>query len=78
MDEQEEKKEPVPEPEVVSITSSSIAQITYDFEDKSTTVDFKDGKSVVYKTLPKEIFDALATAPSAGKFYNNNIRKQYA
>lgn len=72
--EDENKKEP----EVVSLSSKSLSQATYDPSDGSTTIDFTDGKSVTYKTLPKEMFDALVTAPSAGNFYNTSIRKQYA
>lgn len=63
-----------PEPEVVALSSSCIAQITYDFDSKETTIDFKDGRTVTYKTLPKEEFDILASSPNAGSYYNSFIK----
>lgn len=66
------------EPEVIWLSSECIDQITWNFDDKSTIIDFRDGRTVTYKTLPREIFDTLASEPSAGEYYNNAIKGQYA
>lgn len=71
-DEEEQK-----DPEVIWLSSECIDQITWNFDDKSTIIDFRDGRTVTYKSLPREMFDTLASASSAGEYYNSQIKGQY-
>lgn len=71
-DEPDERK-----PEVIWLESQCIEQITWNFDDESSIIDFRDGRTVTYKKLPREVFDTLASAPSAGEYYNSQIKGQY-
>jgi hypothetical protein len=78
VDKIDDTEEQSQEPEVVALVSNCLYQITFDPSDGSTLIEFKDGKQETYKTIPKEIFDTLASAPSAGAYYNRSIRGQYS
>lgn len=65
-------------PETVALTSKCLSSATWNPEKQTVTIDFKDGKSEVYKTMPKEVFDRLVGAPSVGNFYNKSVRGKFA
>lgn len=57
------------------IQSSMLSSSDYNTEDKELTVTFTGGKSYTFTDVPKDIYDALVSAPSAGKFFNS-IKKE--
>lgn len=60
------------------LNSSVIKLAQYDDETKTLTVKMKDRQfrdlGFKYYEVPKEIFDGLVTAESAGKFFNEKIQ----
>jgi lysyl-tRNA synthetase class 2 len=57
--------------------SSVIKSADYDPETRALEVVFRTGRQYVYFAVPEYIFDALVTAPSAGEYFNTNIRDHY-
>lgn len=53
------------------IQSSMLSSAEYDTEDKELTVTFTGGKKYQYVDVDKSIYDDLASAPSAGKYFNS-------
>lgn len=53
------------------IQSSMLTSASYDDETNELTVTFTGGKSYTYVDVPKDIYIALSTAPSAGKLFNS-------
>lgn len=61
---------------VTTDSSSCIKEITYDTETTVLKVTFYNG-AYYYKAVPENIFNAFITAPSFGKFFNENIKNRY-
>lgn len=57
--------------------SSNIDQITYDDDQQTLQVRFKQGKSYAYTGVPSLVADGFQTAESAGKYLNSSIKGQY-
>ena len=64
-------------PESVTFSSTAIASAEYDSSDESLTVNFTDGTSFDYSGVPAETWAAFKSAPSAGRFFNANIRNSF-
>ena len=56
----------------LGINSSVISSANY--ENGRLTIDFSNGKSIVYKGVPEAKAKGLKRANSAGGYYNRNIR----
>ncbi len=59
------------------LSSSLIARIVHDEEERTLRVCFRHGPVYVYHDVPAHEFEALKTAPSAGRYYNNCIKGRY-
>lgn len=58
--------------------SSMIKNAGYDPETQRLEVEFQaTGHVYCYRAVPKEVYDALMAAPSAGKYFNSNIAKKF-
>lgn len=57
--------------------SSSISSAEYDTVDNVLSVTFNSGKTYRYADVPKEIYQELIEARSAGKFFQSYIKAQY-
>jgi len=57
--------------------SSQIAEIRYNTESKTLEVDFKTGKTYEYYEVPKDVFEDVRLAESAGKFFNSYIKSNF-
>lgn len=57
--------------------SSQVTRVKYNEETKTLTVTFKTGKSYDYYEVPKDIFDGLLAAESAGKYLNEFVKPVY-
>ncbi len=63
----------------VSITRSGMVKtISYDAAEKILTLEFNSGGSYAYSEVPKEIFDGILNAESAGKYYHAHIKGKYS
>lgn len=60
-------------------SSSAIQSASYDVATRKLTIVFRDsGTSFTYADVDQEVYEALLTADSAGRFFNAEIRNQYA
>lgn len=41
------------------------------------TVEFTSGREYTHEWVPKDVYEGLIAAPSAGSFYNTAIKGQY-
>ena len=61
----------------VSLSSSLIARIAYDDARRTLKVRFRDDRAYLYFDVPPSIFQAMKSAPSAGRFYNEEVKARY-
>ena len=59
------------------LTSSLIARVIYDDDQRSLRVCFRHGPAYVYHEVPASAFEALKCAESPGRFYNSHIKGRY-
>jgi hypothetical protein len=59
------------------LSSSVIARIAYDEEEKALSIWFRETGRYIYSDVPTGIYDALRKAPSAGRFYNECIKRRF-
>lgn len=57
--------------------STSLSYAEYNEAEKILTVCFTSGKEYLYEDVPKEIYDDLIAAPSAGRFFQSRIKSVY-
>ena len=57
--------------------SSMITRVEYEFAAKRMVVFFNTGRVYAYEAVPEQVFDALCQAPSAGQFFNRNVRNAF-
>ena len=72
----QQKQGPTPET-IVFGRSSFLAVGTYDAQNYSLTLDFKNGTQVVHRFVYPIVWQQLKEAPSHGSFYARSIKKQY-
>jgi|HubBroStandDraft_6_1064221.scaffolds.fasta_scaffold3839372_1 hypothetical protein len=61
-----------------SVESSTLTAIAYDSNNELLKLQFHDGSIYSYSRVPVELYDALVSAPSKGKYFNSKIRGQFA
>ena len=61
----------------VVINSSNLKSATYQTEEKTLSVTFKNGSIYEYYEVPWEIFTKLRMSDSQGKFLNTNVNKKF-
>lgn len=59
------------------LNSSFLESATYDSDTSVLTIKFKNGKEYPYADVPKEIYDDLITAESAGTFFSREIKSKF-
>lgn len=64
--------------QTVQLRSSAILSATYDDENEELSLTFSNGGTYDYHDVPKEVFDGLTAASSAGKFWHANIKDIYS
>jgi lysyl-tRNA synthetase class 2 len=57
--------------------STSIAGIGHNSAKKWLVVEFKDGRTYLYKDFPEEKFEEFLIWPSHGQYFNAHIRDKY-
>lgn len=59
------------------VDSSFITACAWDPNSQSLMLIFLSGSMWLYYGVPEQIYNDLATAPSAGKYFNSNIRNKF-
>jgi len=59
------------------VSSSAIASVGYDAPTSVLEVEFRSGDVYRYFVVPASVHDALMTAPSKGRFFQERIRDRY-
>ena len=59
------------------LSSSVISRIAYDEEEGALSIWFRETGRYIYSGVPKAIYDGLRSAPSAGRYFNQWIKRRY-
>ena len=59
------------------LSSSVIERILYDDHSGTLSIWFRETGRYVYFDVPSAIFEALRAAPSAGRYFNECIKRRY-
>jgi hypothetical protein len=59
------------------LNSSMIERILFDDEAETLSVWFRQSGKYVYSGVPRAIYDGLARAASAGRFFNEAVRGRF-
>jgi hypothetical protein len=57
--------------------SSTLAAGAYDAASRTLELEFRDGSAYRYAGVPAGTFEALAAAPSKGRYFNAAIRDRF-
>ena len=63
--------------ERTKVDSTSIAEIGYDEDSQTLEIEFKNGSTYQYFDVPKQVFEDLLSAGSAGAYLAKNVKGQY-
>lgn len=55
--------------------SSNLQSAEYDPESEDLTITFRDQSQYLYRNVPPHVYRKLQTAPSAGEYFNRQIKK---
>ena len=61
--------------EMITVDSSNLSAIGYDYELATLRVDFLKGRSYEYYGVPAELYEGLLSAGSKGQYLNLYIKK---
>ncbi len=59
------------------LSSSVIARVAYDEEAETLSIWFRETGRYLYRGVPRAIYEALKQAPSAGRFFNEHIKRRF-
>lgn len=59
------------------VESSNLASVFYDSKRKILEIEFNHGGLYQYIDVPKQVFENLLKAPSHGKYFVHNIKRDY-
>ena len=58
----------------IPLVSSNLQAYSYDPQDQTLQVRFKSGRVYSYATVPAHVAEGLTSAPSPGRYFNEQIR----
>lgn len=58
-----------------SVESSNLAAVGYNSDNQILNIRFNSGSLYEYSGVPRPIYDGLMSAPSKGRYFNQNIKK---
>jgi len=61
----------------IPVSSSNVATVGYDSETQTLEIEFNNGGVYQYFDVSQDIYEALISADSVGKFLNANIKGYY-
>lgn len=64
--------------EMHQVSSSNVAELGYDEDNKIVYVRFHNGSLYKYNNVPSWEYEALYNAPSIGSYLNRNFKNVYA
>ena len=59
------------------VSSSVIARVAYDEEARALSIWVRETGRYIYSEVPRAIYDGLRQAPSAGRYFNQCIKRRY-
>jgi hypothetical protein len=59
------------------LASSMIDRIAYDEAATTLSIWFRDTGRYVYSEVPRAVYDGLKRAPSAGRYFNQGIKRRF-
>jgi hypothetical protein len=59
------------------LSSSAIERVAYDDEEHTLTIWFRQTGRYIYHDVPRAIYDTIASAPSAGRYFGEAIKGRY-
>ena len=59
------------------LNSSMIDRIVYDEEARSLAICFRETGRYIYSEVPRAIYEGLRKAPSAGRYFNQCIKRRF-
>jgi hypothetical protein len=59
------------------VYSSRMDDVSYDADNATMTITFKDGKTYEYYAVPESVYDSQIAAPSPGVFFDSNVKGHY-
>ena len=63
--------------EMISVSSSNVAEVGYDIQNQDVHVRFLNGSLYVYKGVPQHEFEGLKCAASVGSYLHWNFKNVY-
>ncbi len=61
-----------------SLSSSNLSAYSYDRKNETLRIRFKSGRTYEYSDVPASVVSSLASAGSAGSYFNTNIRNSFS
>lgn len=61
----------------IPVSSSSVAEIGYDFDTMTLDIAFHNGTIYQYFDVPESVYQELMHSESIGKFINTQIKNSY-
>lgn len=61
-----------------SLNSSAIMRAGYSMNDRTLSITFVRNRTYTYYDVPPSVYLGLVNAPSAGRYFNFNIRNRYS
>ncbi|WP_225421429.1 KTSC domain-containing protein [Sphingomonas parva] len=59
------------------LSSSVIARVAYDETDRTLSIWFRETGRYIYSDVPSAIFEGIRRAPSAGRYFNDCIKRRF-
>ena len=56
------------------LSSSNLRRCAYDIETETLQIQFNSGRTYTYNGVPASVYNGLLEAPSAGQFFNSEIK----
>jgi len=60
-----------------TFSSTVISKAAYDEEARSLSIWFRETGRYIYSDVPRAIYEGLKKAPSAGRYFNECIKRRY-
>lgn len=60
-----------------TLNSSAISDASYDPETQEMEITFVNGGPYTFYNVPQDVYDGLAAAPSAGRYYHAFIKGRF-
>ena len=61
----------------IALDSRTLASAGYDHPSATMELEFVEGRVYRYFVVPRSVFDALLTADSVGRFFQEHVRDVY-